>query len=568
LFFFLLTLSVAVFLFIRGTNSVSGNNIDIQVEGPSTIGGGESLSLDVVIKNNNNVDLESGSLSVVYPEGTRSSEDMNAPLVREKQDVGALPAKRETRKTIKAVLFGEKDSARQIKMTFEYRLKGSSAIFYKEKMYDLVIKSSPIIVTVENPTEVNSNQRVSFVVTLSSNSAEILRDVLLKVEYPFGFAYQDADVKPTDNTGTLWNIGDLGTSAQKKITIQGILQGQNEEERTFRFSTGIRNPEKNGDLGAIFSVIPQTIKIKKPFLGVTVTTDGSSQQDVVARPGGRMQTSVSWKNNLPNKLVNAQVLVKFSGSLLDKNSVNSIGGGFYRSIDNTIVFDKNNTDNFISFDPGQSSSVSFEFAPNSVIPTGSNQTLSFSVTVSGDQAFDNGKQETISTTVNKTVKIASQVNVRSLVTRSLGAFENSGPMPLRVDNPTTYTIQLVATNSQNTVQKTKVTAILPSYVVWTGLSSPGVELISFDEGSRTVTWNVGELKGGTGFSLAPRAAEFQVSITPSITQAGTAPTLVFAPILTGVDTFVNKTVSAEAGDLSTRYATDPDFRDEDEMVVK
>ncbi len=566
--FFCLAVGAAGYLFFGGSNSVSGNNIDIQVIGPSSVGGGENLSLDVLIQNNNNADLENTSMSVAYPDGTRSALDVTAPLTFEKQDIGPLGARAQARKTIKAVLFGEKDSVQKITITYEYTLKGSSAVFHKEKEYEIIIKSSPVIVTIENPNEVNSNQQVKFVVTIASNSSEQIQNVLLKAEYPFGFAYQSSDAAPVDKTGTLWRVGSLNVSEKKRITIIGVLQGQNEEERTFRFSTGIENPNKDDELGAVFSVLPQTIKIKKPFLAVDVTADGNSGSEIVARPGEKVQTTVSWKNNLPNKLLNTQVLVKFSGNILDKSSVSSSGGGFYRSIDNTIIYDKNNTQGFTSFDPGDIGEVSFEFAPLSYVSGGANQPIRVSVTVSGDQVFDNGKEESISTTVEKTVTLATQTNLKALVVRSLGAFENSGAMPPKVDLPTTYTVEWFATNSLNTVQKAKVTAVLPSYVVWVGLTSPGTELISYDLSSHTVSWNIGELKSGTGYSTTARTAQFQVSLTPSISQVGSAPVLLGGSRLTGLDSVTSQPISTNADQLTTKYSTDPDYRLDDENVVQ
>lgn len=566
--FFLLAAGIAGYLFFGGANSVSGNNIDIQIVGPSTIGGGEKLSLDVVVKNNNNADLENGSLTITYPDGARSATDINTPLTREKFDIGALGARAENRKTIQAILFGEKGTDQTIVFTFEYSLKGSSAVFHKEKRYDLSIKSSPVIVTIENPNEVNSNQELQFVVTVASNSSETLHDVLLKAEYPFGFAYSDSDTKPADASGTLWRIGDLGVSAQKKITIKGILQGQNEEERTFRFSTGIENPDKQSELGAVFSVIPETIKIKKPFLGVDVRSGGSTNTDIVARPGEKVQTNISWMNNLPNRLLNTKVLVQFSGDGLDKATVTSDGGGFYRSVDNTILFDKNNTQGFTSFEPGDQGSVSFEFAPTQTAQSGAGHDIKISITVSGDQVFDNGKSEFISTTVNRNVKLATQANLRALVVRSIGAFENSGAVPPKVDKPTTYTIEWFATNSRNTIQKAKITATLPQYVVWAGLTSPGTELVSYDENSRVVTWNIGDLQAGTGYANAPRSTQFQVSFTPSISQLGSIPTLLSVSNLTGIDASTSRSIGLSVSELTTKYSTDPQYRLGDEMVTK
>jgi len=566
--FFLLAVGAAAFVFLRGSNFVSGNNIDIEVVGPSAIDGGEELSYDLVIKNNNGAALESSTVTVQYPEGSRVVGNMATELSIVKEDVGALSSRAETRKTYKAVLFGEKDAIKQIKITYEYRLKDSGATFYKDKNYDIAIKSTPIDVTIEYPSEVNSNDEVNFVVTIASNSGETLSNLLLKVEYPFGFTFQSADVKAADNAGTLWRVGDLASTQKQIIRIKGILQGQDEEERTFRFSTGIANPEKDDELGAVFSVLPETIRIKRPFINVATNIGGKSSGDAVAALGEKLQGNISFTNNLQGQLLNTKVLVTFKGTVLDKTSISTGNAGFYRSLDNTIAWDKNSDSVFSNLEPGEKRLVTFAFAPLSAVPAGVSQTIDLEITVSGEQINDNGKAQNISTTMNRTVKIASRAAVGARVARSFGAFENSGPIPPRADMATTYNVQWTATNSLNTLTKAVVTTVLPPYVSWVGLADPSNESVTYDSNTRQVSWNIGDLKSGTGFAVAARNAQFQVSMTPSATQVGTAPTLIENSNFIGFDEFTKQNISAVASALTTRFATDPTFRNGDETVAK
>src|SRR5690606_10712388 len=51
--FFILALGVGAFIFFAGSNFVSANNIEISVSGPTSVSGGEELSLEVIVKNNN-----------------------------------------------------------------------------------------------------------------------------------------------------------------------------------------------------------------------------------------------------------------------------------------------------------------------------------------------------------------------------------------------------------------------------------------------------------------------------------------------------------------------------------
>jgi len=566
--FFVGAVATTSFVFLRGSNTISGNNIDIQVVGPSSIGGGEEFTYDVVIKNNNATALETSNLSLTYPDGTRVAGDMATELSKLKEDTGLVPARGEVRKTFKAVLFGEKDSLKEIKMTYEYRVKDSGAVFYKDKNYNIVIKSTPLTVTIENPKEVNSNSEINFTITVASNSGETLSNVLLKAEYPFGFTFQSADVNPANNSGSLWNIGELASNQKQMITIKGVLQGQDEEERTFRFSVGIANPTNDGEIGAVFSVLPQTVKIKRPFIGIAANIGGQNSGDTVIDPGGRVQSTVFFSNNLQSPLLNNTVSVVLSGPALDKSAVSASDGGFYRSLDSTINWNKSGNSSFARIEPGGRGDINFGLIALSAFGAGANQSINIAITVSGEQIDDNGKSQLITATVNRSVKLASRASVDSRVVRSTGTFENSGPVPPRVDTTTTYTIIWTATNSLNTANKATMIAQLPPYVTFSSLTSPSGESITYDSNTRQVIWNIGELKGGTGFGTPARTAQFQVGLTPSANQVGSSPTIVENSSFSGVDEFTRLNVSASAPALTTQFTTDPTFKSGDEVIAK
>lgn len=566
--FCILAIGVALFMFFGGGNLVSANNIDIQVVGPSSVSGGEELSLDVVIKNNNRADLEGVNLLVVYPDGTRVAGNVTEPLERQRETIGRVPARGEVRKTVKSVLFGEKESIKEISITLEYRIQGSSATFFKDKKYEAAIKTSPVIVTIKNPSEINSNQDIEFVIDLASNSGETLQNLLFKAEYPFGFVFGSADPKPLrDNS--LWSIGNLAPNDKRIITIKGRLQGQNDEERTFRFSTGIANEDKQEELGATFSVLSQSVRIRRPFLAVDVSLGGQNTDTVVQGLGERIQTNVIWTNNLPNQLLNGRVEVKLSGNAFDKSSVSPSGGGYYRSLDSTIVWDKAVNAELGNIEPGERGIVGFNFSPLTSLPVGAqNEQITVEVTVSGSQINDLGKPEVVETKVSRVVKLASSVNLTARTLRSIGPFENSGPIPPRADQETTYTIVWSLTNSLNTVSQTRVRGELPPYVKWAGLADPAVESVAYDENTREVVWNVGDLRSGTGFTTSPREVAFQVIVEPSLSQVGNAVVILQTSNFLGDDRFTEKQISGTAPSISTRFLTDPMFRPGDEAVEK
>ena len=243
--FFVIALGFTFSKFFLGNNIVSGNNIDILVSGPVSIAGGEELPLDIQIINNNNVNLNSVALKVEYPVGTKSSIDQSQDYPRYSELLGDINIGKNQRRLVKSVLFGEENSQQVVKITVEYRTTGSNAIFSKEKDFNVLISSSPVNVSVSGPTEINSNQLTDFSIDVSSNSTSIVKNLILKAEYPFGFNLSSSNPKSISSDDSVFAIGDLAPGAKRTIRISGSITGQDGEQRVIKFTVGIPSSNDN-----------------------------------------------------------------------------------------------------------------------------------------------------------------------------------------------------------------------------------------------------------------------------------------------------------------------------------
>ncbi len=566
--FFVLAVTIALYVFFVGINSVSSNNIDIAVSGPTSVVGGQELSLDVIVQNKNSTDLESTVLSIEYPSGTRVAGDISTELIHQREVIGVVPARGEARKVMKSVLFGEKETVKTIKITLEYRVKGSSATFSKEKNYDIGISSAPIIVTPEYPTRIKANEPFAFTLNITSNTTELLQNVLVQAEYPFGFVFTSSDPKPVLGNN-VWRLGDLGSSDRRTILIRGMLQGQDQDERTFRFVTGIAKQNDDSAIGATLTTLAETVKIEKPGVALQLNIANEKSEDYTAGLGETFTVGVSWENNLPINLVNSKIVVKITGAAFDRSSVFTQTGGFYRSSDNTITWDKNTNPELAQIAPGKNGTVSFSMGVlKSVSSASRNENITITATLTGNQISANNVPVAVNTSTSQQVKLGSVLALNNKAGRSIGPFENTGPVPPRAEKDTTYTIIWTITNSLNNADAVNVTATLPPYIKWNSLVSPSSEKITFDPLNRTVTWNVGTVRGGTGFGSVPREVSFQVTLTPSLSQVDTSPILVDTTSVTGTDSFTKKAIQFVENELTTRTTDDPNFKLGEETVIK
>lgn len=567
LIFFVLAAVVAGLVFWGGMNLVSSRNVDIQVDGPLSVGGGQEISFDINVINGNNVDLDSAALIVEYPEGTRSTSDLSQRLDRERFELETIKSGESYRQNVKAVFFGEKDSTREIKISLEYRVENSSALFYKEKVHEISISSAPLIITPTYPKEVNSNQDISFNIEIASNSKDKMGNFLVNVEYPFGFVFKGAT--PTPSFGeNIWSFSGLNPGEKKTIVVRGSVVGQDNEEKVFKINAGTPNKDDERMIAVPLSELTESVLVKKPFVGVDVAINGRSG-DVVTRGGERINVDLAFRNNLPSKIFNASITVLLKGDAFNRLNVSTQNNGFFQSSDDSILWDKRSIPTLESVGPGIQIPVSFSLAPFSYsdIQSSSKPEVEMTVKINGERTLESGSVEKVEAIEKRKITLGTDLSVSAVTVRSMGDIENSGPIPPKVNVPTTYTVLWSINNSFNQVSNVEVRAILPSYVKWTGEFNPKSESISFNSVTNEVVWNAGAVLPNTGFNSPSKKVYFQLQFLPSTSQIGGAPPILGGTSVSGVDKATNLRISSQAPAVTTYFSGDPSYKKGDELVV-
>ncbi|MEK9168070.1 MAG: hypothetical protein AAB769_01935 [Patescibacteria group bacterium] len=565
--FFAAALGIAAYLFFGGGNIVSSENVGISILGPVSIAGGEELSLQVSITNKNRAPLQYTDLAVEYPEGTHAPDDIAKDLPRYRTSLGVIKSGETVNHIVRAVLFGEEHSVKQLKFSVEYRVEGSNAVFVKEEMYDVTISSAPMNLSMETLQEVNTNQEMTLRVQVHSNANFPIDNVLLRLEYPFGFEPKSA-IPETTYGNNIWDIGTLKSGENVSFEVVGVMRAQDNEKRIFSAHTGIKSATNERDIATIYSSSFAEVLVKKPFIGVVLALDGNTNDENVVSPGVPAKGELIWTNNLATQITDAVIEMKIEGVAFNKNSI-TVDRGFYNSNTNTIIWDKTSLGELATIEQGATGRMNFSFTPRPLL-SGSdtsikNPEIRISVSARGTRASDSGA-EVISESLTRTVKVNSSFQLSSRAVHYTGPFGNSGPMPPRVGQNTTYTILWSITNSSNDVSRAKVTAVLPLYVKWTGVSSSGD--VSFNYGTGEITWNIGGVDAGVGTTRPAREVSFQVALTPSVSQVGQSPALINSIVLTGTDNFTNAAIRAERNSPTTNLSTDPSFNGAQAKVIE
>lgn len=561
------------FFFGGGSGTVSPGNIDIAVSGPLQVGSGTPTEFQIAVINRNRVQLERADLVIKYPDGTRSPVDLSTPLKDQRITLGNIEPGGRRQGTVSAVFSGIEGDRGAIAIELEYRLENSSAIFVASKNYQIVFASSPLSLSVVGNNETVSGQQMEFKIGLASNAESAIKDVLLNVAVPFGFAvsYTEPAVQKTGSSVT-WNLGDIPPGGKKEVIIRGVLTGESGDERVFRFNAGTRTTKEESIPSTILADYSHHVTVSRPFLGLTLSLNkpivGGS---AVVSPGETVNVSIAYENNLSTEITDAVVVARLSGITIDGTTMQSTDG-FYRSTDKTILWDKSTTRGVLSrVAAGGKGTLNFSFQmPKSdVLGAERNPTLAISVHVAGKRISENNVPETLQATVEQNIRLASDIQLIAQGLYYANPFSSTGPMPPKADQETTYALVFSLTNTTNRITNAEVKATLPPYVRWVGVYSPSSEKVSFNQNDSTFTWHVGTIEPGVGVGGAlPKQAAIAIGFTPSTSQIGQQPILVRDIRLTGTDAATGAPIVRTANEVTTNITGDPGFSAASANVVR
>ncbi len=540
------------------------NKVDIAVTGPVSAPAGAQYPLEVSITNTNSFPLELVDLVIDYPPGTKKADVPDEDIGTYREGLGSIEPGQTVTRTVTAVLFGESQQKQHITATAQYHIPNSNAIFDKEKQVDVLIESGPVEFNLTALDESIIGQETTLTLHIKSNTDAPITDMLVRAEYPQGFSFISSHpLADYDNNG--WLIKVLDPRGDETITIRGVFSGETDTDRFIRFTAGVPDQFDNKTISNVFASSLEKISIVKPFLGADLQfKDG----DIVSA-GSIAKGTLSWQNNSGGPLTDIGFEMNISGTALNKKVITA-NSGFFKSTDNKIIWNKTTNPELALADDGQNGTLDFELGTLKFdeYPTlVKNPEINLDLSLSARRPSKTGVPEEIKSTVTKKIKVSTTLGLSAKSEYYIGPFTNSGPLPPQPETKTTYTVVWTLTNTSNDVTNGQVTAYLPPYMSWNNKVSPASDRVTFDETTRKITWNVGTVVAGTGYTKPSREVAFQVTLFPSSNQEGETPALVTGVAYSAKDSFTGAELSGTYDkDITTRMTNDPNFTNSMEKV--
>lgn len=544
-------LGVLAFFYWSGIFNFEG--VSVKIEGEKEIKSGDNLKWKVTVSNRNPKDIENASLVFNIPDA-----------IREKVSLGTIKSREERVLEFESVVFGGRGAELTAKAVLEYKPKDASAFFAKDSSFSFSIAQSPVTISLETPAEARAGQEISILVKYFSQSEFPVSDLFAKVDYPRGFEFKESNPSPSEGNN-IWDVGNLEGGQDGQIEIRGVLEETGSVAESFKAAIGI----KKDDSILSYDEAVSAIAPKSTLLSVEILPQGQ-EGPYKAVLGEEINVVLRWRNNLPEKVQDASLEVKTEDDKVDFSSIR-VRNGFVSALSKKIVWNSSTYKDFSSVVPGASGVVSFSFKIKSNIVLNSssphpkvvlNALLKPGKLVQGLENSDISGDDEIEIPISSKI----QFSARGLYFAS--TIPNSGPVPPKVGQETTYTIIWSLANPLNDIKNTVIKTSLPPYINFKEIFAPADANLVFDKKTGTLEWKVGTIPAGTGFSRPAISLSFQVGLIPSENQVGTAPILVNSTDVSGLDSFTEVQLSAKDKEITTDLKGDSALDFNQRKVVK
>jgi len=525
-------MAVAGFFIWRGFTSFDKNKVELEINGAERVVSGEEIKYTVKYKNKTRLALENIKLVFHYPEG---SIPTNQNGLDETIELSDLAVGQEQEIELLVRLTGLKDENKKAWAELIYQPVSLSSNYTNQTEFISQIISVPLILDFDLPEKLVAGQSFDFSLRYL-NQAEIAFDNLqIQIEYPQGFVFQSASPSASEND-QVWSLGKLMAGQQGKIFIQGEIEGEQEETKSFKAQLGLLEDDE-------FIPYAETVaalRISNSPLFVSQTVNNSTSY--ITKAGDQLNYKIDYKNTTNQAIKDVVITSKIEGSALDLTSF-ELDQGSFDGASQTITWKASNLPALAYLGPQQQGQIDFSVKVKDNLPISNYNDKNFKVinTVkidSSEKPVSLGDIE-ISGQSQLITKIASQVTLQSQGYYYDDLISNSGPIPPQVGQTTSYTIKWRLINTSNDLENVKVTAFLPPHVKWNSKVNPGFANISYSSQTGKVIWTVGDLPSATGLLLPVKEVVFQISITPSLANLNNLVELIGQSQVTGQDSFVN-----------------------------
>lgn len=537
------------------SRAFSEEKITLAVNGPKESLSGKKVEYEISFENQNRADLENSVLRVSFPENFipekngSFKEDGNSVIF----EFGRISSGQKGKAILPGRIYAPKGAFVYLQAKLDYVPSNFNSRFVKETQIGIEATSSPIVFEITAPQGVADGGLARYEVAYRNDSDRTFENLRLKAEYPEGFTYIASSLSPLEGNN-FWLVGNLEPRGEGKITVDGSLSGKRDEIRKTRFSIG---SFEEGEFLAYNDEETSTKVIASPF---SIHQQINETDKLNVRAGDLLRFKMIFRNEGNLGLRDVVVTEHLEGESLDFSTLDLDQGGNYDSESHTITWRASEYPALSNLLPGQEETIRFSIQVKDRLPIEDEKDKNFSIKSlaridSPDVPTPIDMNKIVSSNMTQ-VKIISPVDFTASGFYHDETIPNSGPIPPKVGQETSYTLYWNIVNVSNDLEEVKVSTFLPSGVVFSGAKVPENETVEYNSRTNELVWKIGKLSSGVGILSPSRKLAFQVKVKPSIEQAGKAVKLLGESIFSAKDSFCQEEILIKHKEKTTYLTED------------
>ncbi len=530
--------------------------VELTIESPDTAVAGDKVTYSVVYTNKSRNPIKNLELFFEYPKGSEPVESpgevsgSGSEIKRVRVLVPDVEAGAEGHADFRAKVLGQEGAVLNARATLLYVPEGVTSKFTVSKDQKLQISRVPIALSLKSLSRIKSGDSYNFTIDYASNATTDFKNLALRVSYPEGFQFRDSSVRPEfkDTKQIVWRLGDIQPGSSGSVDVQGVLGGALLEPKTFQYGIGTYTRETKEwspyiERTSVVEIVSSPLAVETR-VGDSRTPTASFGQDIQAR--------VIYRNNSDVALKNVSVTVSLEG-VADLSTLRAQNGSVIGS--RQVQWTPASEPSLAALGVGEERSLSFSFKvkPGDKVGSIKNANVTIRATVKSDAGANINFVPEGSDTLIIPIEAAPVFEAKALYSGSL--LKNSGPIPPRVGQKTTYAIIWEVSSFGGDLQNVIMKAKLPPDVQWESIIVPSSENMAYQKSTGEVVWNAGSIRSDID-SGAVRRVMFKVSIVPSESQIGQQAMLVHSIVGTGTDVFTNKDFEVRVREITTNLLDD------------
>ena len=546
---------VAISSFWFGRASFSDRDVKLVLGGPLQASVGDEVMYKVEYINNTKTTLSDLNFLFYYPEGSTSIK--NGTVFEEETEgftVDSLEPGQKGEREFRAFIVGDKGNIKSAKIILSFKAGNLKSSFEKSDSISTTIVDMPVDLTLVSLPNATAGQNISYILDYRNESGDDISDLLFEFSYPDSFVAKSFTPLP-DQGNNIWLLPALKKGAGARISIQGILNGKEGENKFIN----VQLKRKVDNIYINYEKASSVTVISNPVLNLSILVNDSTEYS--AHPGDNLRYTIKYGNNSNFSISGLNLSVKLDGEMYDLSTLNT-SGGFFDYSTKTILWSAGTVSEFVSLYPKVKGQISFSVSLKPVFTSGGSSQDRFVKTTAELRTPDvpaGIDSEELAVSTSHVTKIGTQPTFIQEAYYNDLASSSLGPLPPVAGQETFFTVHWQITNPGNDLSNVKIAGKLPAGVSWVDEAnvSPGnLDKPAYNPDTQEVTWSLPTVAYGVGVNTLKYDGAFRVKIKPASSQEGSSITLLNNVKFSGTDSYTKQSIIISKKDITSNDLAD------------